>query len=768
MAETFVSPGVYVRERDFSFYVSTVGGSSLALVGETKKGPAFKPTLVRDMGEFREKFGGLDPNKLVGYAAKSYFKYANSAYIVRVLGSSNLREGGYIIPIVETGGTVIATFLVSATTTFSISGDTSGDCYLTIDDHYTGSVNFVDSTSSVYAPRLFPRSDYIGSATLPADGYGVATQSFFPTEAAVGYTISGVSGVNYTGTSTAMASATDPYVVEGYSNASTPVIVGNIETTTDPAPSLFQIFTQSDGVEANKEIKIAIENIDPSTGKFDVVVREYDDTNARPVILEKFSSVVMDKTSDNYIARRIGDSRDEDLATYPLVSKYIYVEVAANGQNQLAGKYPMGFNRIPAPFSGDVLFTNGYTGILSGGSFPEFPMTLDYVDTTLLTKQWLGVDYSNIDEDLLMQNVSSVWDLTESSTSYIKGFHINTGASTTYYQTGLTSSSSVAYSALTKSSRKFIVPVLGGSDGWPYWDTAREYLSDSDPIASDGVDYSIWTEAIDLLSNPEEYDINLLALPGVPIDSGVGTYAREMVETRADCLYVGDMPSTHESATAAAAVGDTIDSNYACTYWPYVKIYDADNGEDVMIPPTPQALEAMAYTDSVSYPWFAPAGLNRGLLTDVIRAQYKLTQDERDELYESKINPIASFPGQGIAIWGQKTLQTRTTALDRINVRRMLLYVEKVIAGASKYLVFEQNDSTTWDRFKSLVQPVLDVVKVKRGLVDFRVIMDETTNTPEIIDRNQMVGQIYIKPTKTAEAILINFNILPQGAVFEE
>ena len=145
-----------------------------------------------------------------------------------------------------------------------------------------------------------------------------------------------------------------------------------------------------------------------------------------------------------------------------------------------------------------------------------------------------------------------------------------------------------------------------------------------------------------------------------------------------------------------------------------------------------------------------------------------MTQDDRETLYEAKINPIATFAGQGIAVWGQKTLQTRTTALDRINVRRMMIYVEKVIAGAALYLDFEQNDETTWDRFKSIVQPVLDLVKIKRGITDFRVIMDETTNTPDMIERGQMVGQIYIKPTKTAEVILINFNLMAQGATFEE
>jgi len=179
-------------------------------------------------------------------------------------------------------------------------------------------------------------------------------------------------------------------------------------------------------------------------------------------------------------------------------------------------------------------------------------------------------------------------------------------------------------------------------------------------------------------------------------------------------------------------------------------------------------LEAMAYTDSVSYPWFAPAGMNRGLLTDVVSAEYKLTVADRNTCYEGKVNPIATFPGQGVTIWGQKTLQTSTTALDRINVRRMMLYARKVIAGATKYLVFEANDSKTWDQFKAMVNPVLDRIKIKRGLYDFRVVMDETTNTDDVIARNHMVGQIYLKPTKTAEMIVINFNIMPEGAVFED
>ena len=160
--------------------------------------------------------------------------------------------------------------------------------------------------------------------------------------------------------------------------------------------------------------------------------------------------------------------------------------------------------------------------------------------------------------------------------------------------------------------------------------------------------------------------------------------------------------------------------------------------------------------------------MNRGLLTDVVKAEFRLTQDQRDELYEGKVNPIATFPGQGIAIWGQKTLQTRSTALDRVNVRRMLLYVRKVIAGAAKFVVFEPNDEATRDRLQAIIQPVLDLVRIKRGLEDFRIIIDETVNTPDVIDRGQIVAQIFIKPTKAAETIVLYFNITPQGVSFEE
>jgi len=174
----------------------------------------------------------------------------------------------------------------------------------------------------------------------------------------------------------------------------------------------------------------------------------------------------------------------------------------------------------------------------------------------------------------------------------------------------------------------------------------------------------------------------------------------------------------------------------------------------------------IAYTDKVAHEWFAPAGLNRGGLTTVLQAETRLTHEERDALYEDRVNPIASFPGQGVVVWGQKTLQARPSALDRVNVRRLLIKLKKFIASSSRYLVFEQNTSATRNRFLNIVNPFLESVQANSGLSAFKVVMDDSNNTPDVVDRNQLVGQIFIQPTRTAEFIVLDFSVLPTGAVF--
>jgi hypothetical protein len=229
------------------------------------------------------------------------------------------------------------------------------------------------------------------------------------------------------------------------------------------------------------------------------------------------------------------------------------------------------------------------------------------------------------------------------------------------------------------------------------------------------------------------------------------------------------MDTSIATATVNQAVSDVsgLDTNYAATYYPWVKVLDTAANKPVLVPPSVIVPGAIAASDRIAAEWFAPAGLNRGVLGNVIEAKIRLNQAERDTLYEDKINPIATFPQTGVCIWGQKTLQLRSTALDRINVRRLLIALKKFIASSSRYLVFEQNTNATRNRFLNIVNPYLEGVQQKQGLYSFRVQMDENNNTADVVDRNQLVGAIYLQPTKTAEFIVLDFNVLPTGATFE-
>ena len=326
-------------------------------------------------------------------------------------------------------------------------------------------------------------------------------------------------------------------------------------------------------------------------------------------------------------------------------------------------------------------------------------------------------------------------------------------------------------------SRKFVVPFQGGADGIQ---PNRRLLTGASIVAantqgydlngSSGKDYSVYKNAIDILSNADEYDMNMLVMPGViqQYHSAVIDYAAQMCLDRADTFFVFDCVGLTANVSTAVSEISTFDNNYAATYYPWVRIVDANVNKPVWVPPTVVIPGVLSFNDRVAAEWYAPAGLNRGGLTSVTDAYSRLTLAERDELYEGRVNPIATFPGVGVCVWGQKTLQAKPSALDRINVRRLLIAVKKFIASATRYLVFEQNTATTRNRFLNIVNPYLESVQQRQGLYAFRVIMDETNNTPDIIDRNIMYGQIFLQPAKTAEFIIIDFNILPTGASFPE
>jgi phage tail sheath protein FI len=264
--------------------------------------------------------------------------------------------------------------------------------------------------------------------------------------------------------------------------------------------------------------------------------------------------------------------------------------------------------------------------------------------------------------------------------------------------------------------------------------------------------------------------MNILAVPGATIDkhSSIINTAIDIAETRGDCFVIADpvVQGGSVSSAIAAVNGAGIDSNYVGTYWPWVKILDTDKNKPVWVPPSVVLPGVLAYNDSVSFEWFAPAGLNRGGIGTAVDVESRLSFSDRDALYAARINPIASFPNQGICVWGQKTLQSLPSALDRINVRRLLIALKKYIASSTRYLVFDNNTNETRQRFLNIVNPYLEKVKSRQGLYAFQVVMDETNNTPDVIDRNIMYGQIYLQPAKAAEFIVLDFNVLPTGATF--
>jgi phage tail sheath protein FI len=275
-----------------------------------------------------------------------------------------------------------------------------------------------------------------------------------------------------------------------------------------------------------------------------------------------------------------------------------------------------------------------------------------------------------------------------------------------------------------------------------------------------------FTAAFNLLSNKDEYQFNVLLAPGVSLGNTAVSNMISICENRGDAIAMVDTTLFGSTVTAAGTAAAGQSSNYAATYWPWIQLYSTALGKTVWAPASTVMGGVLAFNDQVGAEWFAPAGLNRGGVPSVLKAERKLSQADRDALYDTNVNPLATFPGNGVVVFGQKTLQRKATALDRVNVRRLLIALKDFIGQVANNLVFEQNTTITRNRFLSQVNPYLDSVVQKQGLYAYRVVMDESNNTADVIDRNQLVGQIYIQPTKTAEFIVLNYNILPTGATF--
>ena len=573
---------------------------------------------------------------------------------------------------------------------------------------------------------------------------------------------------------------------EGYDHAATPMIQSGFNDASGTVTDLFRVHKIADGTQTNMDCKISILNLkEPSDidgeeqySTFSLQVRKFGDKDKSPGVLEQYDGLNLNPDSPNYISRVIGDRYAEyntDLqkviifGDYPNKSQYIRIEVMADVDNGATSPKlsPRGF---AAPLDPIVSESGGTTVSILPGYVTKSEQTLNGVYSK---KAYLGFDFSKKDNDYFCYPIPNK-TIANSTGKFNVDAH--NGHPSALWTGSLSASIDQAQASGPNADQvKFSVPFQGGFDGIGPHIVKRtgEFITDSNmqgyDLRSGKSGSAGYQKALDILENQDEYDINMLALPGVihRLHSTVTIAAQTLVEDRADCFYVMDLTTVNDKHTEAVSQASGIDTNYAASYYPWVKILDPSKNKPVFVPPSVIVPGAIAQSDRIAAEWFAPAGLNRGVLGNVIEARTRLSQAERDVLYEGKVNPIATFPRTGVCIWGQKTLQARPTALDRINVRRLLIEVKKFIASSSRYLVFEQNTVQTRNRFLNIANPYLESIQQRQGLFAFRVQMDESNNTPDEIDRNRLIGAIFLQPTRTAEFIILDFNILPTGATFD-
>jgi hypothetical protein len=420
-------------------------------------------------------------------------------------------------------------------------------------------------------------------------------------------------------------------------------------------------------------VRWEITNPSTSSGTFDLLIRRGDDSTNNKIVLETWTGLSLDPTSENFIARVIGDQTQNYNPT--------------TNQIQVSGSY---------------INASRYVRVKTVNS-----LTPNYFD--------------------------------------------NNGVAKTAFTGFIPTASSGSFKSATGD-------VMAGAN----------FYENINGTNTQGLTVGNYTNMISLLSNQDDYKFNILLTPGL-YDADYASACTSIInntQNRGDNLFVLDLVKYDAAETAVVTQAGARNTSYAASYWPWVMVLDPDTGKNVWVPASTVMGGVFAYNDRVSEPWFAPAGINRGGLSQVVRAEQKLPQSSRDTLYTAKVNPIATFPGTGVVVYGQKTLQTRASALDRVNVRRLLIQLKSYISQVAQNLVFEQNTAATRNAFLSQVNPYLESVQQRQGLYAFKVIMDDTNNTADVIDRNQLIGQIYIQPTKTAEFIYLDFNILPTGATF--
>ena len=710
MAEKIVSPGVFTNEVDQSFLPAGVQAIGAAVIGPTQRGPAGIPTIVSSYSEFVQKFGG----KFTSGSGASEQSYK---YLTNYSAQEYLKYADTLTVVRIMAGSY------APATSDIIAGSTVGTTYS------TGSMTLVTVADEEAFKIVAGGTTRIFRASVSGEGDSDdGSVRFFAHGGASAATMAGnlVAEIEAEGISGVTATNDGALLILSGSAIGTAANGVTFATASNTAPNTFSetvlgSFTMGGGAATSTETPV-VTLTTLSDGADQNSLTAVEGTNntlasgSENNIRWEVTSQNENKGTFNLIIRR----GDDTSRRKSILEQYTNLSLDPNSSDYIA-------RRI-----GD----QSYTLRDSAGADPFLQLSGSYANRSKYVRA------------TVLKNTYNYLD---------------------------------ANGNVRDDSLKDFIPELGsgsftgGSDGDVlHPQKFHETITDTnvqgynpDAAADGGTAYS---DAIKLLKNQDEYDINLITVPGL-VDDKHGTTIGELVqmcEDRSDCFAVIDPVLYSGGITSAVAKGEARETNYAAMYWPWIKIPDTDLGRNVWVPASTVIPSVYAFNDRVSAPWFAPAGLNRGGIDIAVQTERKLTHANRDTLYESNVNPIATFPNSGVTVFGQKTLQKKASALDRVNVRRLLIASKKFIASTTKFLVFENNTAATRNRFLSIVNPYFENVQQRQGLYAFKVVMDESNNTPDVIDRNTMVGQIFLQPAKAAEFIVIDFNILPTGAAFPE
>lgn len=710
MAERIVSPGVFQRETDQSFITPTPVQAGAAIIGPTVKGPNLQPTLVTSYNDYRNKFGstfysGSDQYEfLTSISAQSYFANGGRSLLVTRVTSGSFTSATST-RIVGNSGSVSAGY---ASASIDFTGATPGN--------FEG-FGVYDSSDNIQFVALSSSFTQTLGSTVYFTTFAQLDVEFASNN--LPFTITDVGDLVQVTSSLAGAGPNDYAIRTG----SLSDLIFSPNTLTDvgefgggstevlgantDANRVFALRTISKGLKQN------------SAGTIDYSAEtEYSDgsipSGSTNNLRWEISGVNNDAGTFNLEIRRGTDNTVNRVVLETFVGLSLDPESDNYIEKAIGNQYT------------DVVDYDGQSLVRVNGDHPNISNYV-YVDTVYKpTPEYLNNDGSvGVDSNGLSYSASL--PIPDSGSFF------------------------GAVGDIIPSGRR------------------GNYFERISNVDTQGVLEDDYTTAINLLQNKDEYRFNTITTPGIYNKDHASVVASviELCETRGDCFYITDLVPYNATILETTTEAREINSNFAGAYWPWVQTPSVSLSRNVWTPTSTVMQGVYAANDAIAAPWFAPAGLSRGGLP-VVRAEIKLPQNLRDNLYNKKVNPIATFPAAGVVAFGQKTLQTKPSALDRINVRRLLISLKNFIGDTAKNLVFEQNTTVTRNKFLNAVNPFLESVQQRQGLYAFRVVMDETNNTADTIDRNQLIGQIFLQPTKTVEYIILDYKIEPTGATFGE